>query len=180
MKYCTKCFEIIKDGEACPECSGSLLDLKPQTSVKVCTVKGSLKPMIEPALKEKGIPCDFFNPEMDIYNQLNPKVAAETDFSLRVPFEFYSEAFDTCAEFGFVDADDKIDVSSDTQTASDRKNYDQKFEDVTGTKRKVFSIIWIILFIVVACLLIWGIDYIAALIKGSMGIPTRTGFINLL
>lgn len=178
MKYCTKCYEMINEGEACT-CGGSAETCKPQSSVKVTVVKGSLRALVEPALKEKGIPCEFYNPEKDIYTQYNAKVSAETDFSLLVPFEFYSEAFEVCVGLGVADPDEKIEVEESTQAESDGKTYDERFEETTGTKRKSFQVLWIILFIVVACLLIWGVDLVAALIKNHFGIPIMTRLISL-
>lgn len=179
MKYCTKCYEMINEADVC-SCGGTLEECKPQSSVKVAEVKGSLRAIVEPALKEKGIPCEFFNPEMDIYTQYNPKVNAETEFSVLVPFEFYSEAFEICVGLGIADPDKKLEVDESTQTDAEGKTYDERFEEATGAKRKAFQILWIVLFIVVACLLIWGVDLIAALVKNSMGIPIMTRLINLL
>lgn len=178
MKYCTKCYKLTDEGEACP-CGGATEPCNSQSSVKVADVKGSLRAIVEPALKEAGIPCEFFNPEQDVYNQYNAKVSAETDFALLVPFEFYSAAFEVCVGLGVADPDEKVEVEESTQAEADGKTYDERFEETTGTKRKSFQILWIILFIVVACLLIWGVDLIAALIKNSMGIPVMTRLINL-
>ena len=178
MKYCENCYELINDGDTCGGCGGALSECKPQSSVKVAEVKGSLRAIVEPALKEKGIPCEFFNPEKDVYNQYNAKISAETDYSLLVPFEFYSEAFDICVGLGVDDPDKKLQVEESTQRFANEKTYDELFEETTGTKRKSFQVLWIILFIVVACLLIWGIDLIAALIKNSMGIPVMTRLIS--
>lgn len=177
MKYCTQCYKLI-NGDVC-DCSGELQECNAQTAVKVASVKGNLKPIVEPALKDKGIPCEFFNPEKDIYTQFNGKVNRETEYFLLVPFEFYSEAFDICVGLGVAEPDDKINVEMSTQV-SDNKDYDQRFEEATGTKRKSFTVLWIILFIVAGCLVIWGIDLIAALIKSSMGIPVISKFVNLL
>ena len=94
MKYCEKCHTIITEGETCTCGSNKLSELKAQSGVKVADVKGSLRSIAEPALKEKGIPCEFFNPEKDIYTQYNPKVNRETNYSLIVPFELYNEAFE--------------------------------------------------------------------------------------
>lgn len=180
MKYCKKCYEIIDEGEVCTCGSSEINNCSAQSSVKVAEVKGSLRAIVEPALKEKGIPCEFFNPEMDIYTQYNPKVNRETDFSLLVPFEFYSEAFDICVGLGLADPEKKAEIDENSQASGDGKTYDERFEEATGTKRKSFQILWIIIFIVVACLLIWGVDLIAALIKNSMGIPVMTRLVNLL
>ncbi len=167
MKYCEKCYRIVTDNETCTCGSNKLNDIKAQSSVKVAEVKGSLRAIVEPALKEKGIPFEFFNPEMDIYTQYNPKVNRETDFSLLVPFEFYNEAFEVCVGLGLAAPEEKVAVDENTQISADNKTYDERFEEATGTKRKSFQILWIVLFIVVACLLIWGIDLIAALVKGN-------------
>lgn len=166
MKYCKKCHRIITEGDVCT-CGSKLSEIKAQSGVKVADVKGSLRAIAEPALKEKGIPFEFFNPEIDIYTQYNPKVNSETDFSLLVPFEFYSEAFEVCVGLGLANPDDKIEVDESTQSNSGNKTYEERFEEATGSKRSSFRFLWIILFIVVACLLIWGIDLVAALIKGN-------------
>lgn len=117
---------------------------------------------------------------MDVYNQYNPKVHAETRFSLLVPFEFYSEAFDICVGLGVADPEEKLQVDESTQASEDNKTYDERFEEATGSKRSSFRFLWIVLFIIVACLLIWGVDLIAALIKNSLGIPVISKLINLL
>lgn len=180
MKYCTKCYKLTEKDEVCPSCSGKLQSCEAQSSVMVTEVKGSLRAIVEPALKDKGIPCEFFNPEKDIFTQYNAKVSSETNYVLLVPFEFYNEAFEVCVGLGVASPDGKIQVAEDTQAKSDGKTYDQRFEEATGTKRKSFTIIWIILFIVVACLLIWGVEFLAMLIKGSMGIPVTAKFLSLL
>lgn len=177
MKICEKCFNIITDADVCTCGNQKLSEIKPQSRVKVAEVKGSLRAIVEPALCNKGIPCEFFNPEKDVYTQYNPKINAETNYFLLVPFEFYNEAFDVCIGLGLAEVDDKVLVDESTQISGDNKTYDQRFEEATGTKRRRFQILWIILFIVVACLVIWGIDIIAALIKGNYyDIP----FINFL
>lgn len=180
MKYCTKCYKLSEEGDACSSCRGVLQSCEAQSSVRVAEVKGSLRAIVEPSLKDKGIPCEFYNPEKDIFTQYNAKVNSETNFTLLVPFEFYNEAFEICVGLGVVSPEEKIQVSEDTQADSDGKTYDQRFEEATGTKRKSFTIIWIILFIVVACLLIWGVEFLAMLIKGSMGIPVTAKLLSFL
>lgn len=167
MKYCENCHRIITNGENCTCGNGKLSELEPQSGVKVADVKGSLRAIVEPAMMEKGIPFQFFNPEKDIYTQYNAKVNSETNFSLLVPFEFYNEAFEVCVGLGLAVPEDRIAVDESTQSNPADKTYEERFEKATGTKRKTFQIIMIVLFIVVACLLIWGIDLIAALIKGN-------------
>ncbi len=179
MKYCENCRKLLNDNEACTCTGAKLKDVTPQSGIKIANVKGNLRTIVEPALKDKGIPCEFFNGEMDIYNQYNPKVSAETEYSLLVPFEFYSEAFDICVGLGVADPEKKLEVDKGTQASADNKTYEERFEEATGGKRSSFRFLWIVLFIIVACLLIWGIDLIAALIKESMGIPVISKLINL-
>lgn len=171
MKYCEKCYSLVTEGEVCSCGSKSLKDLKPQSSVKVAVVKGSLRALAEPALKEKGIPCEFFNPEMDIYTQYNPKVNSETDYSLLVPFEFYNMAFEVCVGLGLANPEDKIEVDAITQSEPDGKSYEQAIEEANSKKPKILKILGIILFIVLVCLAIWGVDIIAALVKYFNGLP---------
>ncbi len=171
MKYCEECFNIVTGSDECVCGSHKLKELKPQSSVKIANVKGSLRAIAEPALKEKGIPCEFFNPEKDIYTQYNPKVTAETDFSLLVPFEFYNIAFDVCVGLGLSNPEDKIEVDEATQTEPDGKSYQQYLEEANAKKPKILGILGIILFIVLACLAIWGVDIVAALIKYFNDLP---------
>lgn len=180
MKYCENCRQLLNENEACTCGCDKQKDVTSQSGVKIANVKGHLRAIVEPALKDKGIPCEFFNGEMDIYNQYNPKVNAETEYSLLVPFEFYNEAFDICVGLGVADPEAKLEVEESTQATEDNKTYDERFEEATGTKRNKFQFIWIILFIIVACLLIWGIDFVAAFIKNSMGIPTVSKLFYLL
>lgn len=168
MKYCEKCFEIINEGEACSCGKEPASQCSAQSKVKVAKVKGNIRALVEPVFMEKGIPFQLYNTEQDVYNQYNPKINAETEYTLLVPFEFYDEAFDICVGLGLVNEEDKVQVEKATQAGAEEKTYDQRFEEATGTKRKTFQIIWIIVFIVVACLLIWGIDLIAAVIKGNI------------
>lgn len=179
MKYCKKCHEILSEDETRCACGTAAEECTVQTAVKVTSVKGSLRPIAESALKEKGIPYEFFNPEMDIYTQYNAKVNRETDFSLLVPFEFYSHAFDVCVGLGLAAEQDKKQIDPSTQ-AQDDKTYEQRFEQATGAKPGFFKVLWIVLFIIAACLLIWGIDLIAALIKSSMGIPVVAKLFNII
>lgn len=180
MKYCKKCYSLVKDGDICSACGGECQLCTKDSSVAVAKVKGGIRSLVEPAFKEKGIPCEFFNPEKDIYTQLNAKVGAETEYNLLVPFEFYDEAFEVCVGLGVVNPDDKIEIDAELQSKLDGKTYDEKFTEATGTTPKVFKIIWIILFIVVACLLIFGVDIIANFVRELLGMPRMSNITNIL
>lgn len=166
MKYCPTCKKIIAtDAQICDSCSKSLTDISAESVVTVATVKGRSVSFIENALKDEGVPCHFAKTDGNIYNDLNAKVNAESDFSLLVPFEYYNKAFNVCLGIGVVEPEDRLveetEVSDDTTT----KTYEEKFEEKNGVKHRTWQMIWMIIFIVAGCLIIWGIDFIAEFIK---------------
>ena len=166
MKYCPSCKCIVNDeAETCTTCSGTLEDICADSTVTVAIIKGSSIAVLEPALKESGIPCCFEKTDGDIYNAYNIKVSASSDYKVLVPFEMYTKAFDTCLGFGFVQEEERL-VSQDAEQNEDTRSYNEKFEEVTGVKHQTWQMLGIVLFIVLACLVIWGVDFLAAFFKG--------------
>lgn len=171
MRYCTKCYKMYESGDVCT-CSGKLGDCLPKTGVKVCDVKGNGKAMLETAFANEGIPYMLASPKMDVFNQYNFKVRAEAEHILVVPFEYYSTAFDVCLALGLVEETDRAKVDHLTQISKEKKEETAEKTKEEMKKAKIMNIVWIVVFIIAACLIIWGVDYIAALVKGSMGIKT--------
>ena len=168
MKYCPSCKSIIKeDTDTCATCKASLQELACDATVTVAIVKGSSLSVLEPALKEVGVPCCFEKTDGDIYNAYNIKVSATSDYKVLVPFEMYTKAFDVCLGFGFVQEDERL-VSQDEEQNEDNRSYNEKFEAATGVKHHTWQMLGIVLFIVIACLVIWGVDYLAAFFKGLL------------
>ncbi len=165
MKYCAHCKSIIDAEENCPLCGGGSAELTPGSEVKVATVKGSSVSMLEATLKDAGIPCCFSDISKDVYNEFNAKVSAESDNAVTVPFEMYNKAFDICLGFGFVEEGDRLIPVSQEDSAEDTRTYDEKFEELSGMKRTKWQTAWTVIFIIAACLVIWGIDWIAEFIK---------------
>ena len=165
MKYCSSCKCIINDeAEKCSVCNAAVSDIAPDSIVSVAVVKGTSVNILEPALKSEGIPCSFEKTDSDIYNAFNIKVSADSDHKVLVPFEMYNRAFDVCAGFGFVNEEDRLVPDEDEQPA-DNRSYDEKFEAGTGIKHRTWSMIGIILFVILACVVIWGVDFAAEFIK---------------
>lgn len=177
MKYCSDCKALIDDKETnCPVCSKELTMAEGESIVTVTKVKGRDVSALEPLMKEKGIPCFFRSAEGQVYNSYNFKVAAESDQNVLVPMEYYTRAFDICLSMNYVQEEDRLFEGGDVEPPEE-KSYNEKFEEKTGMKHSTWQFVWIVLFIVVACLVIWGIDFIAELIKEkafSAPIPETT------
>ncbi|MGN0453465.1 MAG: hypothetical protein ACI4GZ_06690 [Ruminococcus sp.] len=168
MKYCCKCKALVSDEtDSCSFCGEGVCELNGSDAVVIATVKGRAVALVESALNEQGIPCSFENTDGSIYNTYNQKVNAESDFKLLVPFDFYSRAFNQCLTMGLVEESGRL-VPDNGDEAQDSKSYNEKFEENTGVKHRTWQLVWVIIFIVVACLLIWGIDFIAEYIKGRL------------
>ena len=166
MKYCPSCKSIITDdADVCKACKGKAEDIAPTSAVTVTLVKGSAISVLEPALKDVGIPCRFEKKDGSIYNEYNIKVSAESDFRVLVPFEFYNKAFDVCLGFGFTELEQRLIPESDKDD-EDNRSYNEKFEQATGVKHRTWQMLGIVAFVVLACLVIWGVDFLAQWIKG--------------
>ena len=166
MKYCPSCKCIVtEETETCAACKGAVENITADATVTVAVVKGSAVSVLEPALKDAGVPCCFEKTDGDIYNAYNIKVSAESDYKVLVPFEMYTKAFDVCLGFGFVQEDDRA-VTDEEQQNDDNRSYNEKFEAATGVKHHTWQMIGIVLFIIAACLVIWGVDYIGAYVRG--------------
>ncbi|MBR3971423.1 MAG: hypothetical protein IKJ83_00835 [Ruminococcus sp.] len=169
MKYCPSCKSIVKEVlNQCPDCTGALENIEDTSTVTVANVKGSAISVLESALKSVGIPCRFEKTDGSIYNEYNAKVSAESDFKVLVPFEMYNKAFDVCEGFGFVSPEDRLIPEEESEGEEETKTYNEKFESATGVKHHTWQMMGIVIFIVLACLVIWGVDFIAAWIKGMI------------
>ena len=166
MKYCPSCKSIVSEEvESCKSCNATLEEISATSTVAVCVVKGSSVSILEPALKEVGVPCRFEKTDGNIYNEYNIKVSANSDFKVLVPFEMYNKAFDICSGFGFVSEEERL-IPQDEDSADDNRSYNERFEQATGVKHRTWQMMGIVLFVIVACLVIWGVDFIAEWIKG--------------
>lgn len=167
MKYCSSCKRIVNDEcETCDVCNGQASDISGESSVSVTVVKGTSVAVLESALKDAGIPCVFEKTDGNIYNEFNFKVSAESDYRVLVPFAMYNKAFDICEGFSFVAPEDRLIPDDDGDDTEETRTFEEKFESKTGMKHRTWQMLSIILFVIAACLVIWGIDFIAEFIKG--------------
>lgn len=165
MKYCSSCKCIVKeDCDSCNVCGKNVSDVSFESIVTVAVVKGTAVNVLEPSLKSEGIPCSFEKTDSDIYNAFNAKVSADSDYKVLVPFEMYNRAFNVCEGFAFVKEEDRL-IPDDEDDNEDTRSYDEKFEAGTGMKHRTWSMLSIILFVILACVVIWGVDFAAEFIK---------------
>ena len=165
MKYCSSCKSLInEEAEVCSCCGGALSKTLPESVVTVAVVKGTAVSILESALKAEGIPCSFEKTDSDIYNAYNAKVSADSDNKVLVPFEMYHKAFDVCEGFGFVKEEDRL-LPEEEEVDTDNRSYDEKFEAGTGMKHRTWSMLGIIIFVVLACVVVWGVDMVAEFFK---------------
>lgn len=166
MKYCPSCKRIITDdADLCSVCNAASSELTAEAPVTVATIKGTFLALAESSLKDAGIPCTFEKLDGNVYNSLNAKITAESDYRVLVPFELYSKAFDVCVGAGLAEHEDRLVPETETDENTDTTTYDEKFQSANGVSRRTWQILWTALFIVAACLIIWGIDWIAHLIN---------------
>lgn len=165
MEYCPSCKAIVtEDKEICSVCGGAAEALYNEATVTVAQVKGVAISVLEPALKDAGIPCRFEKKDGSVYNDYNIKVSAESDFKVLVPFEMYNKAFDVCEGFGFLKEEDRL-IAKDENEDTDTRSYNEKFEAGTGIKHRTWQMAGIVAFVVIACLVIWGADFVAQWVK---------------
>ncbi len=165
MKYCSSCKSIVlEDADKCSVCNHTTEELYDEATVTVAVVKGFAISVLEPALKDVGIPCRFEKKDGSVYNEYNAKVSSESDFKVLVPFEMYNKAFDVCEGFGFVCEEQRL-ISVDANANEDNRSYNEKFEAGTGVKHRTWQMAGIIAFVILACLVIWGVDFIAQWVK---------------
>lgn len=171
MKYCSSCKAVSDDEcEKCKTCGGELDAISGSEPVTITTIKGKDIALLEAALKSEGIPCSFEQIGGSVYNAYNTKVSSEAENKLLVPFDLYSEAFNVCLGLGIVSEEDRLTHDNLDKSEKDgvKKTYNERFESKAGVKHRTWQMVWIVLFIIVACLIIWGIDFVAEYVKGMM------------
>ncbi len=168
MKYCEKCKSLFEcETETCPKCGKVLTEAENESIIALATVKGRAVALLEPMLKDEGIPCAFKNSEGETYNTYNIAVSAESDFELLIPFEYYTRAFNICLSMNIVEEEDRLIEDTEGKSEEAHETYDEAFERVNGMKKRTWTIIWVILFIVLACIAVWGVEWIAAIIRSG-------------
>lgn len=168
MKYCKKCKRLHNGGdEKCSVCGRPLAKITDSnTPVYLITASGFELQRIKTALEDNGVPCDTIS--------LKRSYSAEAvtgydtgEYDLLVPYSAYERSCDICVGIGAIHEDGEEIVEGDPEPAKENvKSLDEQFEEMSGAKRTTVRIVSAILFILLIAAVIYGTDFITALIKG--------------
>lgn len=163
MKYCSNCRRLYNDEDsACRECKkGRLVTITDESEpVYLCSGDVMERDRVQAALKDCNIPSDCRR-NMVTANSLVVTGADFDGFDILVPYNMYEKAFDTAVGVGAIRLEGEELVTEEEQ-------YDdgiEEFEKMSSAKRTTVRIISAILLILAFALIIYGVDFITALIK---------------
>ena len=169
MKYCSKCRRMYDDSEHnCTECRKhyALETLDDRTTpVYLTSASGFELDRIQAALEDGGIPSTSQAQE----KALSADAVTGSDKSNRdilVPFNALDKARDVCIGIGAIKPEGE-EIKVEGQDVEDAVNSEfDESEIMSPAKRTAVKIISAILLIIIACLVIWGTDFITGFIKG--------------
>lgn len=169
MKYCKRCKRLFEDSEQfCPDCKKHypLEDITdPNTPVYLTSASGFELDRIQAALEDSKIPSTS-QPQAKALSADAVTGSDKTDRDIIVPFSALDEATDICIGIGAVkpEGEEAVVDEQDVENAADSEI--DESEIMSPAKRTTIKIVSAILLIIIACLVIWGTDYITGLIKG--------------
>ncbi len=161
MKYCKKCGRLEKDDmEKCPHCKkGVLTDGEPENDFPVVLIRtsGFEKQRICSALDSGKIPYS----ERIAEKQLSADAVtgmSYADYDILIPYAFYRKANDILIAINALqNEDDVFEVEDKSENLED---------DYYSVKNKFIRVISVILLLVIVAGVVFGVDFIMALIKG--------------
>ena len=185
MKYCSRCGTLYQKGAMCTNCKKPLSkDIDKNDPVFVISAYGFERERIVNALKDNGIPCVE---KKEVKQNSAEEITGNQGTLVRilVPYCAYSDAKDILIGIGAIktdavilkDGDDESSFDIDNKETSvkqeksykinrkNKKDAEPVFEEMSRAKRTTVKVLSIVLFIALASLCIYGVDFIAELIK---------------
>ncbi len=169
MKYCKKCRRMYQDSEqCCTECRKhyALDTIEDDTTpVYLTSASGFELDRIQAALEDSSIPST---------SQAQAKALSadavtgndKTDRDILVPYSALEKAREICIGIGAIKVEGE-EEKVDEQDVEDAVNSEiDESEYMSPAKRTTVKIISAILLIIIACLVIWGTDFMTGWIKG--------------
>ncbi len=160
MKYCPKCKKLYtqEDTRMCDTCKKSKLisEIKGGDAVRLCQVNAAQREYIIRVLKENEVPCSYEN-----VNQ-NLGMGFE-EFNIFVPYKYAKVAYDICRENGLMAVDEVFEALEEIDV-SQIEIEPSEFEQMSPAKRTTVRILSAILFILVVCLVVFGVDFVMEII----------------
>lgn len=163
MKYCTKCKRLYNDEDTvCTECKKGKLETITNESTPVYLCSGDVmeRDRVQAALKDSKIPSDYRRNMVTANSQVITGMDFDY-FDILVPFNMYEQAFDVAVGIGAIRLKEEEIIADDQE-------YDdgiEEFEEMSSSKRTTVRIISAILIIIAFAAIIYGVDFIMALIK---------------
>jgi hypothetical protein len=169
MKYCSKCKHLHNDDEQnCNECKCLLSDITDEnTPVFILSAGGFELERIKTAFEDNQIPCYAVSQKKNLSaDAVTGK--SDIDSDLLVPYSAYEKAYDLCVGIGAIDKEDAEILADGISDNENIKSDDEEFEQMSSAKRTTIRVVSAILLIVLFCAVIWGTDFITALIKNYL------------
>ena len=159
MKYCPKCKRLYNDeAESCTRRECKSKALKPvedeTTSVYLCSGDVIERDRVQAALSDSGIPSVYVRHSVSA----NSQVVTGQDFDgfdILVPYELYEKAYDVAVGIGAIKLEGERIIEDD-----DEEIEPHPLEEMSRSKRTTVRVLSAILLIVVAALVIYGVDYV--------------------
>lgn len=161
MKYCPKCKKLYNDEDVycdCVECKRRTLETieDETTSVYLCSGDVIERDRVQAALSDSDIPSVYTRHMVSANSQLVTGMDLDT-FDILVPYELYEKAFDIAVGIGA--------IKLEGEEILDDGEYEEPIEEMSRAKRTTVRVVTAILFFIVLALVIFGTDYITAIIK---------------
>lgn len=159
MKYCPKCKKVYTDNEnLCTECKNKQLVLieDKHTPLLLCNCNASQREMLMATLKENGIVSSY-------ENQSQHSGMAMEGYDVLVPAGMYKQACKIAIEMGIIDLDDNF--CQDVEQMEFEPDETDVYEEMSPAKRTTVRILSALAIIILFALVIFGVDYVMAIIK---------------
>jgi hypothetical protein len=163
MKYCTKCKKLYNDEDtACTQCKKGKLEIITDESMPVYLCSGDVmeRDRVQAALSDSNIPSEYRRNMVTANSQVITGIDFD-GFDILVPYDMYEKAFDVAVGIGAIKLEGE-------EIIVDEQDYDdgiEEFEEMSSAKRTTVRIISAILLIIAFAAIIYGVDFITALIK---------------
>lgn len=158
MKYCPKCKKVYTDDIIrCEDCKNSAVENveDKQTPLSLCTCTASQREMLMATLKENGIVSSYDN-------QTENFGMAMEGYKILVPAGMYKKAYKIAVDLGMINIDEAF---AENVEQMDFKGDEETFEEMSPKKRATVRVLSALALIVIFALVIFGVDYVMALIK---------------
>ena len=172
MKYCEKCRAIFgNEKKSCPKCGKKLTsDIYPENLVYMTTATGFELERIEAALNEASVPFECKSIKRQAVMRLLNSAPPES-YDILAPIFAYDDAYSILAGINAINPDEITEPDEDliNDIKTERKKHNETVDSISPQKQRMIKIFSAIAFLLILAFVVWGTDYITALIKQALG-----------